>query len=547
MRSYFVITSIAVVVSVTACGNVLDVPNNNNPNVDQVLARPVDVEAVIGSSYNVSHKATVGVNTDDINNQMMVMSFENGSALANYGFNRRYPIPRSFIDNSKNNAVAAGDYYDFSNDAKAARAASTGLEQLNKPGFTIGSTDRDLRARAFAYFSMGVGNGNLALVYDSGAVVTEFNVHEIPPLPIAPVVGHDSLMRAALNQLDSAFVYSQKTTLNLDATWINGAAMTPTVFGQFIKSYKARFRAEVARTPAERAAVNWSAVLADALAGIQANVVINLAPASGWDIGWIQQHYLFDTWHQQPPMMIGMADSAHNDGTLDYDGWLALPLLQRTRFLIKTADQRFPPGATRPAQQAASGTGSSPVPPRANLYFRNGLADATADAYQLSQYEHYRFQALFTNGRVGPFVLMPKAEIDLLAAEAYYRLTDFTNAAIKINITRQANGVLPAVVDAGTVPGGAACVPRVPDPAQNYQKAKCGDLWEALKWEKRLETAYIVYGAWYFDSRGWGDLAEGTALEWPIPYQELDTRIKPYYNLGGIGGKSAAAKGTYGY
>lgn len=543
MRSYFVITSIAAAVSVTACGNVLDVSNDNNPNVSQVLARPADVEAVIGSSYNVNHKATIGVNTDDINNQMMVMSFENGSALANYGFNRRYPIPRSFIDNSKNNSVAAGNYYDFANDAKGARSASTGLEQLNKPGFSLGSVDQNNRARAFAYFNMGVGNGNLALVYDSGAVVTEFNVHDIPPL-----VGHDSLMRAALNQLDSAFVYSQKTTMNLLPTWINGNAMTPAVFGQFIKSYKARFRAEVARTPAERAAVDWNAVLADALAGIQANVVVSLAPSSGWDIGWIIQHYLFDTWHQQPPMFIGMADSAHTDGTLDYDGWLALPLGSRTRFLIKTADQRFPPGETRALQQTASGTGPNPVPPRANLYFKNGLADATADAYQLSQYEHYRFQALYTNGRVGNFTLMPKAEIDLLAAEAYYRLGDFANAAAKINITRVGNGGLPPVVGAGTVPGGTACVPRVPDPAQNFQKAKCGDLLEALKWEKRLETAFIVYGAWYFDSRGWGDLAEGTALEWPVPYQELDTRVKPYYNLGGIGGKSAAAgKGTYGY
>ncbi|HEV7594022.1 MAG TPA: hypothetical protein VGO33_03410 [Gemmatimonadaceae bacterium] len=543
MRSYFVITSIAVVVSVTACGNVLDVPNNNNPNVSQVLARPADVEAIIGSAYNVNHKATVGVNTDGIVQQMMVMSFENGSALANYGFNRRYPIPRSFIDNSKNNSVAAGNYYDFANDAKGARSASTGLEQLNKPAFSLGSADQDNRARAFAYFNMGVGNGNLALVYDSGAVVTEFNVHDIPPL-----VGHDSLMRAALNQLDSAFVYSQKTTMPLGATWINGNPMTPTVFGQFIKSYKARFRAGVARTPTERAAVNWNAVLADALAGIQANVVVSLAPSSGWDIGWIIQHYLFDTWHQQPPMIIGMADSAHTDGTFDYDAWLATPLGGRTRFLIKTADQRFPSGETRAAQQAASGTGANPVPPRATLYFRNGLADATADAYQLSQYEHYRFQALYTNGRVGNFTLMPKAEIDLLAAEAYFRLGDFTNAAAKINISRVGIGGLPPVVGAGTVPGGNACVPRVPDPAQNFQKAKCGDLFEALKWEKRLETAYIVYGAWYFDSRGWGDLAEGTALEWPVPYQELDTRVRPYYNLGGIGGKSAAAtKGTYGY
>jgi hypothetical protein len=542
MRSLFVITSIGALVGVAACGNVLDVPNNNNPDVSQVLARPTDVEAAIGSSFNVNHKATLGVNTDDINNQMMVMSFENGSALANYGFNRRYPIPRSFIDNSKNNAVAAGDYYDFTNDAKAARAASTGLEALNKAGFTLGSADRDNRARAFAYFNMGVGNGNIAMVYDSAAVVTELNVHDIPPL-----VGHDSVMRAALSQLDSAFAYSQKTTTALEATWINGAPMTPATFGQFIKSYKARFRAGVARTPAERAAVDWNAVLADALAGIKADVVVNLAPSSGWDIGWIIQHYLFDTWHQQPPMIIGMADSVHGDGTFDYDAWLATPLLSRTRFLIKTADQRFPSGETRAAQQATSGAGANPVPGRPTLYFKNGTADATADAYQLSQYEHYRFQALYANGRVGAFPLMPRAETDLLAAEAYFRLGDFANAAAKINVTRVGNGQLPAVVGAGPVPGGTACVPRIPDPAQNFQKAKCGDLFEALKWEKRLESAYIIYGAWYFDSRGWGDLAEGTALEWPVPYQELDTRVKPYYNLGGIGGKSAAAKGTYGY
>ena len=542
MRSFSVITSIAAVLIVAACGNVLDVSNDNNPDVSQVLARPSDVEAAIGSSYNVNHKATVGVNTDDVNNQMMVMSFENGSALANFGFNRRYPIPRSFIDNSKNNSVAAGNNYDFSNDAKAARSASTGLEQLNKTGFTLGSADRDNRARAFAYFSMGVGNGNIALVYDSAAVVTELNVHDIPPL-----VGHDSVMRAALNQLDSAFVYSQKTPMALEATWINGNAMTPTIFGQFIRSYKARFRAEVARTPAERTAVDWNAVLADALAGIKADVMVNLAPASGWDIGWIIQHYLFDTWHQQPPMIIGMADSVHADGTFDYDAWLATPLLGRTRFLIKTADQRFPSGETRSAQQTSSGTGANPVPPRTTLYFKNGLADATADAYQLSQYEHYRFQALYTNGRVGAFPLMPRAETDLLAAEAYFRLGDFANAAAKINVTRVTNGGLPQVTGAGVVPGGNACVPRIPDPAQNFQKAKCGDLFEALKWEKRLETAYIVYGAWYFDSRGWGDLAEGTALQWPVPYQELDTRVLPYYNLGGVGGPSAAAKGTYGY
>ena len=62
-----------------------------------------------------------------------------------------------------------------------------------------------------------------------------------------------------------------------------------------------------------------------------------------------------------------------------------------------------------------------------------------------------------------------------------------------------------------------------------------------------METAYVNWGAWYFDSRGWGDLAEGTATEFPVPFQELDVRQKPLYSLGGVGGNSAAAKGTYGF
>jgi len=49
-------------------------------------------------------------------------------------------------------------------------------------------------------------------------------------------------------------------------------------------------------------------------------------------------------------------------------------------------------------------------------------------------------------------------------------------------------------------------------------------------------------GAWYFDSRGWGDLAQGTPLEWPVPYQEMDTRSEKLYNS-----STAAAVGTYGY
>ena len=89
-------------------------------------------------------------------------------------------------------------------------------------------------------------------------------------------------------------------------------------------------------------------------------------------------------------------------------------------------------------------------------------------------------------------------------------------------------------------------MPQVPTPQGTV---KCGDIMEAMKYEKRMETAYTSFGAWWQDSRGWGDLVVLTPLEYPLPYQEIQARYgvnQPTYNLGG-GGSSSAAKGTYGF
>jgi hypothetical protein len=90
------------------------------------------------------------------------------------------------------------------------------------------------------------------------------------------------------------------------------------------------------------------------------------------------------------------------------------------------------------------------------------------------------------------------------------------------------------------VPGGNACVPRVPQPP-SYTTTACGTILEALKWEKRVETAFTGYAQWWLDSRGWGDLVEGTALEWAVPWQELFARLGPTYT-----NTLRAAKGNYG-
>ena len=154
---------------------------------------------------------------------------------------------------------------------------------------------------------------------------------------------------------------------------------------------------------------------------------------------------------------------------------------------------------------------------------------------------------------------MMKAEIDMLAAEGLLRTGKYAEASVLIDRTRTVNGLAPVAglgltvtIDAagkstGTpVPGGASCVPRVPV-APTYTSTACGNLYEAMKWEKRMESAYAGYGIWFFDGRGWGDLPEGTALEWPVPFQEMDARGHPFYDLGGVGGRSSAAPSNYGF
>jgi len=99
------------------------------------------------------------------------------------------------------------------------------------------------------------------------------------------------------------------------------------------------------------------------------------------------------------------------------------------------------------------------------------------------------------------------------------------------------------------VPGGNACVPKVP----SGSTISCGNLWEALKYEKRIETAYTTYSPWYLDNRGWGDLAETTPLFWAVPYQDLQARGVALANIYGAGlgvgnaPNSTAAKSAYGW
>jgi len=543
----------AATIAAAACKDVLGVSNPNNPNIAQVFATATDIEAVFAQGFLQVGFTASGIHTNNIAPQLNAMSFENYGNVANFDMVYRAAIPRKFIDNSVNNSGATAHFADFQNMQKLARTLSNAIAALDAftgAGHTLGSAAQNARARAWGFFELGLALGNTALVYDSAAVVYPTTPTVGPPQPL---VGHVDVMKAALGDLDTALAIANSSDVTSNATaftapWINGLSVDRATFVKIVHSYKARFRAGDARTPADRQAVDWNAIIADATAGITSDLVVQLSIQAGWQQREVTNAYRYQGWGDASMMYLGMADTSRA-----YDAWLATSMINRQPFLLKTPDARWPAGETRDAQNTVSG-GANGVPGSTGLYFRNRPAgeDPPGDPWGTSFYDHFRFRYLTINNsdNAGPWIEFSKAENDLLAAEGYIRKGDIASAAPLIDNTRVAKGKLPPLTGAVTtaadpVPGGSACVPRVP--AGPSGPTACGNIMEALKYEYRVETYFTGYGTWFFAERGWGDLVEGTPLEFPVPYQEMQVRLLPFYNLGGVGGPSAAAKGTYGY
>lgn len=531
-----------------ACQDPLLVENENQADRDRALSTPGDVESFLGGSYQAVHAGTLG-STAGIYPQLLTSAMESYSALANFNMGPRGAVPRGPLSNQRGNPAENANFRDFLFQHRAARIASIVLGVLKSGDFTLGSPARNARATAFARFVQGVGLGNIALAYDSGSVLTEND----DPDAINPLVSYSALMQAALGYLDSAIAIASGPVptgtgwFPLPSTWINGLTLSASDFVRLARSYKARFRAGVARTPAERALVNWVEVIGDAVNGITADFRPTMTPAAGWDIAW--PTILYNTgsanWHQMSQFFLGMADTSG-----EYSAWLADPPASREPFLVVSPDRRIPRGADRATQQANSPAPNAGFPFDSVPYFRNRPTgeDQPGAPIGKSFYDFYRPRRFFDAARIGTYPVMTKAEMDLLAAEGYLRTGNVAAAVALINVSRVAKGGLPALALTDTVSliPGNACVPRVPDPATNFKSARCGTVWDALKWEYRLENAYIAYGAWFFAARGWGDLPEGTAVHWPVPFQEMDARQQAFYDMGGVGAPGGAARGNYG-
>lgn len=483
-------------VFLSACSSLtdLDVDNNNNPDAGRALASADDVESLIGSTFFNWHQ-----NQKDAYPgwALSVASGEVTSSWGNYGMQDWGTIPRMTYQNNSAygyNGVNRLPWYRL---YTVISAANDGLVALNG-GMEFGEDGEDTqRARALAKFSQGLAYAYLALLYDQAFIIDETT--DLTAVEFQ-FLAYPEVMDIAIGMLDEAAEIASSNTFTIKPEWIptaSEAEMTSDQLARLAKSYTARFLAQVARTPAEREAVDWADVIARANQGITSDFVLSYDGDVWWEYN--KQYAANQTWQRASYYTIGEAD---NSGA--YQAWLNTPAGDRQPFDVVTDDRRI----TGPEGPTSDGTDFSYEGPSG---FR-----ADRGTYFFSNYMHNRFSYFWPTWG-GPAPLMRVTEMDLLKAEGHLRMGQRDAAVPLINNTRVTRGQLPPAL--ATEPVDA--------------------LMQKMQYEKRIELFVVAFGGHYFDARGWGRLVPGTPIHMPVPARELETLSLPLYTFGGNAGGGA--------
>ncbi len=500
---------VAVMLSLSAGGCIgLDVVDPNNLGIETVFTNASNTDAALIGSW----KAYTELNRFTCPTlPLSVWGNDITSTSATYlEFSQEPRIAINNLDNS--NCTTRSAFYTPLEAAAGARESFIGI-RANSIKFGIvdaASPDgRDTPSRLiFAKFIIGLSQLKLALNVDQ-AYITD---------TITPATGVTNLelkpwkevLENAKAQLRVALADARAARdFTLPALFINTRATTRDELVRVIQSYLVRADVYSPRTPAERAAVNWAAVLArlDSTVTRDFGFQAELATA-GTASTYITNSFAQNTLRINN-RLLGPADTSGQ-----YQAWVAAPISARTAFIITTPDRRIH-GATN----SAAGTRFARQ--------TSTMGSAANGPYLTSFYRSTRFlNVAADSGSKAFIVVVALDEMKFIRAEALFRLGRNAEAAALINPTRVAAGLRP--VDANGPPAGRDCVPRKDNGA-------CGDLFDAIQYEKRIELYPLEGDIPWYDQRGWGKLVSGTPVHLPVSGRELLTRGLPFYTFGGTG------------
>lgn len=492
----------------TSCVDTLEVENLDEPNKERVVVTPGDIEALIGGAFRTYWLAVEDWFAVD---GLSAMADENTCSWGNAAMKDLSSEPRVEFNNT-----TAYDYIGHVEDPwfgsySAIAAVNDGLRIILDPDdpVEIGEDGKDNpRAIAFGRFVQGISYAYLAAFFDQAYIIDEtvdmdaLAAGEVD-IPLSP---YGEVMDAAIDFLEKCITATAGEDFTTESSWVNEFPMTSDQLARLAHSYIARYMAAVARTPAERAAVDWASVKTHVNAGIQEGE--DFGPVGDGYVAWYSDYRWITSntgWTRSDYKTIGLTDTSGN-----YQTWLDTPVAQRTEFEIHTADRRITDSTATSDGKYFRYAGASP--------FR--IARGT---YHFSMYAYTGWLDYYY-GESAPMTTLKKVEMDLLKAEAEYRLGNLSEVAELINKTRVANGELPPI------------------------EAGDSDLFKWLKYEKKIETYATASGLAYFDRRGWSgdpetgedtDLVPGTPLHFPVPAKELEIGLMSLYTFGGGGAGSA--------
>jgi hypothetical protein len=507
---------IPLLVLLTAACQELAVTNPNEADRVRATKEPTSVESFVSSAFRTWWE--VAGHNDYPSWAFSTMSHEITSSFADFGQFETSAEPRSAWNNSpvsQRNNVNETPWYGLYGAISPVNDALIAIDS----GLVIGDENRTARARAVGKFIQGISHGYLAMYFDQAFIADEHLAVDTISTPVFHP--HAEVEAAAIEELDSAIAIAQRSDFTIPPESWFFVGMDQDDLARLANSFAARILAYTPRTREERAAVDWEEVIRR----IDAGITSDFAPVSKPDILWDDWKRLLARTRSGPRSdfgrpsywLIGPADST--DG---YVNWLATPLSDRHAFQLETTDKRI----QRPGFPDSSGT-----------YFgydttESNIGSSARGTWRYSWYFYHRFGTGDSWELNTPEQDLTVTEMDLLKAEALIRLGRADEAVPLINKTRVANGGLPPVTTEGP-PEEQGCVPR-------KMNGDCGSLWDALRYEKRIEGAGVSGITAFMDARGWQTLPVNTFVELPVPGRELATLQLPLYSFGGPGGQSSA-------
>ena len=498
----------------TACQD-LAVTNPNLPDRERATKQPTAAESFVATAFRTWWP--VSGHDDYPSWAFSTMAREITSGFADFGQLELSAEPRAAWNNSPVNArnnVSETPWFGLYRTISSVNDALIAIDS----GLIIVDTARTVRTRAVGKFIQGISHGYLGLYFDQAYIVDEKLAVDTVTTPV--FYPYADVVAEAIVQLDSAIVIAGRGNFTLPVeSWLY-QSMTRDQFVRLANSFAARLMVYSARTPAERAAVDWTEVINR----IDNGIVTDFAPRAQAAILWHDWTRLVarvrtdsrpSDFGRPSYWLLGPADS-----TGRFINWVNLPLNSRVAFQLQTTDRRIQGGPS----PATAGTYVG--------YNNNNVFTASRGTYRFSHYFFRRF-GTGVSWQEGPLPSMLVSEMNLLKAEGLIRLNQAAAAVPLINLTRVANGQLPPV-DVDGPPIAQGCVPRQLD-------GDCGSLWDALRHEKKIEGLGVSGVIAFFDARGWQELPENTMLHLPVPGAELATLRLPNYTFGGGGAGSAPA------